>query len=101
MQGQRVQISCCCLSIARRHLPFQTIQKQEAAAGTLVWVLLFVTACPGLDDDGGGGYFEVCLGPGTDPSDSGLFLCNLLIQVRNLASLLHCDWFRKSPNMVI
>ena len=44
---------------------------------------------------------KVCLGPGTDPSDEALFVRNILIQVGNLASLLHLGWFKKTPTVVI
>ena len=34
-------------------------------------------------------HFKVCSGPGTDASDQALFIRNILIQVGNLAILLH------------
>ena len=46
-------------------------------------------------------YFEVRSRPGTDLSDYALFVFNILMQVRDLATLLHRSWFTKTPTVVI
>ena len=61
----------------------QAVMLAAAIAGIQVIHIQGTKALPMID------CFKVCSGLGTDPSDQALFIRNILIQVRKLASLLH------------